>query len=91
MLNRFAEHSEQNDDRDHRRNHEGVRSEAEKAECRDGKTDDCGNMIFFFEPLLQKDHNEHRGHDEVDSGSVKGQQRADQSAESGSENPVNLI
>lgn len=82
---------EQAEDDEHGRDHEGVRSEADETQCGYRKPDDGGNVIFFLQPLVEKDDDEHGCHDKTDPGCVKLQQRADQSAGCGADGPVEIV
>ncbi len=69
----------------------GVRSEADETQCGYRKPDDGGNVIFFLQPLVEKDDDEQGCHDKTDPGCVKLQQRADQSAGCGADGPVEIV
>ena len=87
----WAQQCEQAEDDEHGRDHEGVRSEADETQRGYRKPDDGGNVIFFLQPLVEKDDDKHGCHDKIDPGCVKLQQRADQSADRGDDGPVEIV
>ncbi len=48
-------------------------------------------MTLFFEPLFEEDNHEHCRHDKVQPFRIEGDQGAEQSAEHGARNPVDLV
>ncbi len=48
-------------------------------------------MPLFFKPLFEEDNHEHCRHDKVQPFRIKGDQRAEQSAEDRTRNPVDLV
>ena len=87
----WAQQCEQAEDDEHGRDHEGVRFEADETQRGYRKPDDGGNVIFFLQPLVEKDDDKHGCHDKIDPGCVKLQQRADQSADRGADGPVEIV
>ena len=91
MFKRLAERREHGDDGDHGRDHERVRTEYDETQNRHADSDAGGGVIFFLQPLLQEDYNEHSGHDEADSLRVESQQRTDESADGSAGKPVEMV
>ena len=87
----WTQQRKQAENDEHGRDHEGVRPEADEAQCRYSKADDGGDMSFLFQPLVEEDDDEHGRHDETDPGRIKLQQRPDQSAGRGADCPVEIV